>query len=324
MNYMFYRCNSLDGLDLSSFDTSNVETMQEMFADCSTLSKLNITNFDTSKVQNVANIISLCTSLTELDLSNFDTSRVTSVEDFLAYSYNIHHLVLGPKTYMFGSYPYDGFIPDVPAVGTKILGTSKLVKSSNWIVTNGYEKGKKYLSSELMGMRYRDQVTTYDWDAEPDNTIETKVVTRTINVNNPDYTVKTEKQSATIQRTVTNNPDGSKTYGEWSKAQWEEYNVPKILGYEPTQSLVPAQSVDGNTQDSTIDIYYDPMELTITVQYINNGKVVGSQRYVGYIGDTLTPRYLVPRGYVLDGIPPKTVTFDGGDNQIIKVNVKPR
>ena len=39
---MFYECNNLNYLDLSSFDTKNVINMSNMFNNCSKLNNLNL------------------------------------------------------------------------------------------------------------------------------------------------------------------------------------------------------------------------------------------------------------------------------------------
>ena len=50
MESMFSECSSLEYLDLSNFDTSQVEFMNGMLYHCSSLRILNLTNFNTSKV----------------------------------------------------------------------------------------------------------------------------------------------------------------------------------------------------------------------------------------------------------------------------------
>ena len=42
MGYMFYNCSSLTSLDLSNFDTSNVDYMSSIFNSCSKLSNLKL------------------------------------------------------------------------------------------------------------------------------------------------------------------------------------------------------------------------------------------------------------------------------------------
>ena len=53
MRYMFSECSSLTSLNLSDFNTSNVQDMSSMFQLCSSLTSLNISNFNTNNVQNI-------------------------------------------------------------------------------------------------------------------------------------------------------------------------------------------------------------------------------------------------------------------------------
>ena len=46
MGHMFEGCSSLNSLNLSNLDTSNVTSMSYMFHGCSSLSSLNLSNFD--------------------------------------------------------------------------------------------------------------------------------------------------------------------------------------------------------------------------------------------------------------------------------------
>ena len=76
---MFSGCKSLTSLDLSSFDTSQVTGMGSMFSGCASLTALDLSSFDTSKVRDMEGMFYDCSSLTSLDLSRFDTSKVTSM-----------------------------------------------------------------------------------------------------------------------------------------------------------------------------------------------------------------------------------------------------
>ena len=69
MKGMFYKCLSLENLDLSSFNTSNVTDMRSMFEGCSSLLNLNIYNFDTSKVTDMRWIFEGCSPLINVDIS---------------------------------------------------------------------------------------------------------------------------------------------------------------------------------------------------------------------------------------------------------------
>lgn len=79
MNAMFFNCSSLANLDLSTFDTSNLERMSSMFSGMNQLENINLTNFDTSRVIEMTDVFAECSSLTSLDLSHFDTSKVTNM-----------------------------------------------------------------------------------------------------------------------------------------------------------------------------------------------------------------------------------------------------
>ena len=74
---MFNYCKSLEYLDLSNFDTSNVKNMKYMFHGCSKLKEIKGTNnFNTSKVTDMYGMFDGCKSLEYLDISSFDTSNV--------------------------------------------------------------------------------------------------------------------------------------------------------------------------------------------------------------------------------------------------------
>ena len=77
MFMMFYGCEALTSLDLSSFNTSKVTSMGQMFGVCRGLTSLDLSSFDTSHVTDMYQMFSDCNSLTYLDLSSFNTSNVT-------------------------------------------------------------------------------------------------------------------------------------------------------------------------------------------------------------------------------------------------------
>ena len=323
MAWMFSNCSSLTNLDLSHFDTSQVTNMSDMFRGCESLTNLDVSHFDTSRVIDMWSMFGDCKNLTSLDLSSFDTSQVTHVSGMLAGCINLHHLVLGPKIQLIDPNGWISDLPAVPATGTKIPRTDKIVTAPYWVATSGYQQGKRYTSDELQQLTGRDQVTTYDWDSQVpyQETVESKSVTRTINVHYPDGQVKTIQDTVDLSRKVKVKADGSKTYGEWSTAQWEAYTVPELAGYQANQSKIPAQTVDSNTTDTTIDILYEPLAQTIVIQYLDQGQVVGTQKLIGYTGETLIPNYHAPQGYEITSSPQPNITVDATGTQIIQVNV---
>ena len=322
MSEMFQYCSGLTSLDLSSFNTAKVTYMAGMFQYCSGLTSLDLSSFNTAKVTYMAGMFQYCSGLTSLDLGKFDTINLSDLEGMFRYCNSLNHLILGSKTLL----TTDTGLPNVPETGAKISGTNRIVTSPYWIATSGYQQGHKYTSNDLMGLTGRDQVTTYDWDSKPafTQTTETKTKDRTIVIHQPDGNTKTEIQSVMISRTITLNADGSKTYGNWSSAQWDGYAIPEFAGYTASVSQIPAQTVDGNTEDQTIDVYYAPQEQTVEIQYLANGQIVGTQKITGYTGDTIMPNYHAPQGYEITSLTPATVTIDGTGKQIIQVQVSPK
>ena len=76
MSYMFFKCSSLESLELSLWNTTNVKDMFSMFYGCTNLKSLDLTSFDTSNVKDMSLMFANCKNLESLDLSNWDTSNV--------------------------------------------------------------------------------------------------------------------------------------------------------------------------------------------------------------------------------------------------------
>lgn len=105
MSYLFYECNALTQLDLSNWDTGNIQYMISTFNGCNNLTEVNCSTWNTGKVYNMQlafyncnsletipvrdwNTKSLmymdkafgnCTSLVNLDVSKLDTSKVVEL-----------------------------------------------------------------------------------------------------------------------------------------------------------------------------------------------------------------------------------------------------
>ena len=345
-SWMFWDCNNLTNLDLSHFNTSNVTDMSwmfggyqgasldlshfntanvtdmaGMFTGCSRLASLDLSKFNTDNVTDMRWMFYACSGLTSLDLSSFNTGKVNDMDmqGILDNCMNLNHLILGPDT-LFNNY---AALPHIPKTGTNIPGKDRVVASPYWVATSGYQQGHKYTADELMTLTGRNQVTTYDWDSTPafTQTTETKAVTRAIRIHQPDGSLKTELQTVMVHRPVTINPDGSKTYGAWSTAQWDAYQIPEIAGYQASDSSIAAQTVNGETVDETINVHYQPQLQTVEIQYLDQGQIVGKQTITGYTGQTIVPNYQVPEGYEITTATPATITIDGSGKQIIQVNV---
>lgn len=105
MHGMFYGCDHLKSLDLTSFDTSKVTDMGGMFYDCIYLPTIDgIENFNTSGVTDMSYMFNACLRLTELNIGSWDVSNVTDT------------------SHMFGWFPLD----------TIDLTNWNLINCTNW------------------------------------------------------------------------------------------------------------------------------------------------------------------------------------------------
>ena len=81
----FHSCFELEYLDLSNFDTSNVESMVRMFFQCKTLKEIKgLNNFITNKVIDMREMFSFCLEVKYLDLSTFDFTNVKNMVKMFA------------------------------------------------------------------------------------------------------------------------------------------------------------------------------------------------------------------------------------------------
>lgn len=111
MERMFTACRSLRALDVRSFETSQVEDMQETFSDCLALTDLQVDmdKFDTSKVQNMKSMFHRSYSLSTLDkvIGKFNTANVLNMEEMFSDCYSLNTLDLSSfDTSKVGSQPY--------------------------------------------------------------------------------------------------------------------------------------------------------------------------------------------------------------------------
>ena len=76
---LFQGCENLTAIpDMSTWNTSYVTTMESMFSNCTSLTALNVSNFNTSNVENMYAMFSFI-PLTEINISNFNTSKVKNI-----------------------------------------------------------------------------------------------------------------------------------------------------------------------------------------------------------------------------------------------------
>lgn len=125
---MFAYFTGMTDVDLSSFDTSEVEDMNSMFYFNFALEKLDVSKFDTSRVRSMYAMFDNLTSLKELDVSNFNTSNVDTMQ-YMFYNLNkvivlsVSHFDVGNVKSMEGMFAYMG---SLKSLNLSSFNTSKV------------------------------------------------------------------------------------------------------------------------------------------------------------------------------------------------------
>lgn len=102
---------------------------------------------------------------------------------------------------------------------------------------------------------------------------EKKEITRKINLigNNNDGTttyLEGQTQKVTLSRTVYTDTNGvEEVRTDWQTGTLPQYNVPDKNGYTKLQSTVPALKVDGSSESTEVNVYYNAIQKTFTVMY---------------------------------------------------------
>ena len=122
-----------------------------------------------------------------------------------------------------------------------------------------------------------DTTVTVYYPQHSDTTNETKTVKRTIEYLDkktgeaiPSRLAQPVEQDVTLTRTVdTNKVTGEVTYGDWTveSGSWYEVVSPDLTNYgytAPDKESVTAETVDGNTENSDVKVYYDHATTTVT------------------------------------------------------------
>ncbi len=146
------------------------------------------------------------------------------------------------------------------------------VTYGNWDKSSGsWEKYSApaipgYTSNEVAGEEVtpntEDKTVTVKYTKNPAiETTETKTVTRTIIVENPDGSENQVKQTVTFTRPKYTDPvNGEVTYGDWDKSSgsWDKYSAPELPGY--TSNEVAEEKVTPDTEDKVVRITYSKQQ----------------------------------------------------------------
>ena len=81
INLLFLGCTNLHSIDLSNFDTSELEDVFGLFAECHNLININFGNsFKENKIKSVNYMFYSCLNLEQIDLAKFNTKNVENFE----------------------------------------------------------------------------------------------------------------------------------------------------------------------------------------------------------------------------------------------------
>lgn len=162
MTQLFYLNSNLTHLDISNFETKNVESMQQMFNGASSLKELDLSHFDTHNVRNVHRMFANMANLERLDISNFDSQHLQSVEYMFLGSNSLKILSLGHR--------FEFITPPPPLSGASLVQVpTNSLYSGKWqdVGTGSISKpeGSNVLTSEELMEQYNGETIsgTYVW-----------------------------------------------------------------------------------------------------------------------------------------------------------------
>ena len=94
---LFENCTSLQSLDTSRWDFSNLSTGSSMFKDCTSLQSLDTRGWNLSNLIVISSMFENCTSLQSLDTSNWNLHKVRYAGEMLADCTNLVSIDLSDK-----------------------------------------------------------------------------------------------------------------------------------------------------------------------------------------------------------------------------------
>lgn len=82
---------------------------------------------------------------------------------------------------------------------------------------------------------------------------------------------------------------GKVSYGNWTPEQgtWAKYDAPDISGFVASPKEIPEQTVNADTQSTSVNIMYTAVSAGITINFVdkdNNNSVAGSVTLTGLVG----------------------------------------
>lgn len=135
------------------------------------------------------------------------------------------------------------------------------------------------------------QVFTVHVTHQKETRQEAKTITRTINYHQPDGTVITVTQPATITRTVLFDKVTKQATPTtaWTMTAHAEQATPKINGYTPDKTKVDVASVDGTSQNSSVDVVYYRDKQKAIIDFVDDdrGQTLSTVTVDGKLNDSI-------------------------------------
>ena len=135
MSFMFRNCKSIQSIDVSNFDTSQVTDMSLMFNGCSSLKSLEL-KFDTKNVENMSSMFRGCTNINSIILTNFETSNVKDFNEMFHECPNLSYLDISNFSHngYLENFLEKDYLPENGTIITNQVFASKINDSipSNW------------------------------------------------------------------------------------------------------------------------------------------------------------------------------------------------
>jgi surface protein len=95
-SYMFYNSIYLTDVDLSSFDSSEVQNMSNMFCGCKNLKYIDLSSLNTKNLKNIGGMFGGCASLTKINLKTLNSKKLTDISGLFGGCFNLQKIDLTP------------------------------------------------------------------------------------------------------------------------------------------------------------------------------------------------------------------------------------
>lgn len=113
MENVFYACESLTSLNLSSWNTSNVTRTESMFSFCSGLRTIDLSNWNTNNFKVVAAMFNKCKNLEAIKgLNNFNTANMTHFSDMFRECVKLSGTITIANPIVSNQYGYNGMFTE--------------------------------------------------------------------------------------------------------------------------------------------------------------------------------------------------------------------